>query len=44
MTTIKKHTMGVIVWSAKASSLILLITAGAILGVWMAIKALTLIV
>jgi len=44
MTTIKKHTMGILVWSVKAGGLILLISAGAILGVWMAINALTLII
>ncbi len=44
MNTIKKYTMDFIVWSAKASSLVLLISAGAILGVWIAINALTLII
>ncbi len=44
MNTIKKTIMDAVVWSAKASSLVLLITAGAILGVWITINALTLII
>lgn len=44
MNAIKQHTMGLVIWSAKLSTLALVLMAGAIFGVWATIQALAYIV
>jgi len=44
MDTIKRHTLGLVVLSAKLSTMALILVAGSIFGVWFTIQALSYIV
>lgn len=44
MQAIKQHTKGLAIWSAKLSTLALVLMAGSVFGVWVTIQALALIV
>lgn len=44
MEAIKQHTKGLFIWSAKLSTMALVLVAGSIFGVWVTIQALSYIV
>lgn len=44
MNAMKQHTMGLVIWSAKLSTMAVVLMAGGIFGVWVTIQALSFIV